>query len=272
MQTHDKLKHLLQESERNEYALPNDIDMDKLAKDMLAYIGSVDSELRDSLIYASFYMFFEKEKFSPQQIKGILLTAIDENHLFHGIDENGTDSVFTRAFSVLIVPIGLRSHRKTQFLSADEMMHIQAAVVRYIHEEKDMRGYVDDKGWAHALAHAADALSALALCESANVDSLTQILDTIEFILKKPRAIYAYEEDERLTTAFIEVYNRKILSEEAMKNWLEKFSIPKKNIPPDTMLLAVSMKNFMRSIYFRLKEDDPIKQTVKQYCKCRWVK
>jgi len=270
MRSHSELKQLLEEVTAKEYRLPEGIDTDKLADDMLVWMGDTDLELRDKLIYSTFAELFDSKQFSPQQIKRILYTAMDDKHLFHGIGEKGTDTVFMRAFSILIIPIALDANGETPFLSDEEVLHVKDTVLRYIREEQDTRGYVEEKGWAHAIAHGADALWAVAECDAVDADSLKQVLAAIETAIKKQRTAYGYEEDERLTTAFIEIYEREVLSLDDIKSWVKALaSYDEEGQHHEVVSVKISIKNFMRSVYFRLPEGDILAGFVRQYCNQR---
>ena len=99
-------------------------------------------------------------------LRRILVTVLDDEHLFLHLGARTSDSVFTRSFSVLLVALALHHHQNQPFLSAEDLRRVKADLCRYIEKENDLRGYVVGKGWAHAPAHAADALGALAKCET----------------------------------------------------------------------------------------------------------
>ena len=48
------------------------------------------------------------------------------------------------------------------FLDKEDIAGIHHRLTTYLEREKDVRGYADNKGWAHAPAHAADAVEDLA--------------------------------------------------------------------------------------------------------------
>ncbi|WP_226673906.1 hypothetical protein [Rossellomorea aquimaris] len=63
--------HLKEKLRTIDFTCPDSIkdwDMDELLKDMVHHIGSIDGELRDSLIYTSFYRLMEGNHLSQEQI------------------------------------------------------------------------------------------------------------------------------------------------------------------------------------------------------------
>lgn len=87
----------------------------ELALEMVTHIGSPDPQLRDELIYSTFSHWIEEGVLSPEQLQELLAIALDDQHLFYRIGESGTDSVFTRSFSVLLLPLILILHRNILF-------------------------------------------------------------------------------------------------------------------------------------------------------------
>ncbi|MCL2571275.1 MAG: DUF2785 domain-containing protein [Defluviitaleaceae bacterium] len=267
MRTDNELKQLLTQIKDNDYSLPAEIDMESIIADMLKYVGHTDGELRDGLIYSTFGEWADRGTISPTQMKHVLDTSLKESHLFFGVGERGTDSVFTRAFSSLLVALTLAMHDEAPFLMDKDIREIKEVVMRYVGMEKDYRGYVDGKGWAHAVAHIADALFNIAGCGKAvdiegeyNIgrDGLLEVLEAVKLLICNNEFVYQAEEDERLAAACMVVIWRKILTNEDIINWIDSFELKKMNwggsIPGD-YYLRVNKKHFIRSLYFKLLAD-----------------
>ena len=83
-----------------------------------------------------------------KKLRGLMLQAISPDYLFYKIGEKGTDSVFKRAFSVLIPPLILSVHEREPLLSEEQLYSVAEQVLEYVYLEEDVRGYVEGKGWA----------------------------------------------------------------------------------------------------------------------------
>ena len=70
----------------------------EVRQEMLKQIGNPVSYLRDKLIYQSFGKMIVSNQLNPEEIQALLEAVIQEDYLFYGIGESGTDSVFTRSF------------------------------------------------------------------------------------------------------------------------------------------------------------------------------
>src|SRR5512135_2288376 len=117
-----ELKEKLQRAAQNDFRLSENENLSELIPEMLHHIGSTDSDLRDELIYSAFGTWIlHHNAIDSQQLRRILPIALDEQHMLYKLGEQNTDSVFTRSFSVLLVPLLLIAHRTHPFLSTPEI-------------------------------------------------------------------------------------------------------------------------------------------------------
>lgn len=145
------LKEKLIQIESDEYKVSGSMNAFEIAQEMMKYMGDIDSELRDNLIYSTFAEWIGHGEFTENQLSELLHISLDEQHLFYGIGEKDTDSVFTRTFSVLIIPLIMGKDREQPFLSKEEVMFTKKKLMKYMELEQDLRGYVEEMGWAHSL-------------------------------------------------------------------------------------------------------------------------
>ena len=166
-----------------------------------------------------------------------------------------TDSVFTRSFSVLLLPLLLMAHRSKPFLRAEEILDVKEKLLRYIGSEKDRRGFVPGKGWGHAMAHTADALDDLVQCSELGKTDLAEVLDAIRGLICITDTGYIHLEDERNVTAVIAVIRRRLLSDEEITEWIQGFSerVNRVTTFPEKHIIRNNGKNFLQSLYFRLR-------------------
>jgi len=269
MRKFEEMKQIIGNMKSTNYAVPAGVDLDDLMADMLRFVGTTDSDLREG-IYSTFVTWCEETKdFSPEQVRHILNTSMDNEHLFLGVGESGTDSVFMRAFSSLLVCVALYVHYEQPFLAEAEIQTVKAAVLQYVHQEKDYRGYVEGKGWAHAIAHAADALAHILCIEKATDvpgdysigrEGTLELLEAAKMLAINSELVYNAEEDERLAVAVIDAFESNALSKDDMCNWLTELSeeIERKVMPTD-YYRRINQKHFMRSVYFKLMANEDLR-------------
>lgn len=246
------LKEKLIVIKENDYQAPPDTF--QLIQEMINNIGSLDAELRDELIYTTLSHWIPGNALTANELEQLLPVILDRNHLLYKLGETNTDSVFTRSFSMLVLPLLFMRHKESPFLSREQIHQIKKNVFYNVQEERDYRGYDEDKGWAHAIAHAADVLDELAQCSELDKNDLLTILDLVYAKMTTTDRIYSDGEDERIVTSIISVINRKILSQTYVEQWIQSFSdVEKASEFHPAFKQKNNIKNFLKSLYFRVK-------------------
>ncbi|MEI2611395.1 MAG: DUF2785 domain-containing protein [Candidatus Promineifilaceae bacterium] len=237
-------------------APPAAAELPALLEAMMQFIGSVDPELRDSLIYPTFATWIESGLLAEDVLRRLFLQAVDEEHLYCGLDEAEGDRVFTRTFSLLLLPLILAVHRETPFLPPEEIQQVKERVLAYLPLEQDRRGYVPEKGWAHAAAHCADVLDDLALCAELGPGDLRAILGLAAATVAEPRFVYTHDEQERMSIAAFAVLSRQVLSQNEVKEWLDGLAAAANQHQAmlDRFYCRLNLKQFVTSLYFRLNK------------------
>ncbi|WP_105614770.1 DUF2785 domain-containing protein [Vallitalea okinawensis] len=217
-----KLKENLITIKQNSYAIDDDMDEDFIIAEMIEFIGSTDSELRDDLIYMTFRTWIESGKLETSKTKGILEALLSDERLKYHIGEAGTDSVFTRSFSVLIIySVLFYDDFKEKILTDEEIMHTYDQLITYLDEEKDCRGFVEEKGWAHAMAHSGDTFSLLAKYEVLGEEELLNILHVIGSKIVTGEHEYVDGEELRLMAAVETVLRRELVDDASLEEWVK---------------------------------------------------
>ncbi|MGE7023571.1 DUF2785 domain-containing protein [Solibacillus cecembensis] len=242
---------------------PKDNNYEVIIKKMLLNIGVIDSELRDNLIYTTFSKLIVGGFLTEQNLRFVLTTILDDQHLFYKIGEKDSDSVFTRSFSVLLIPLLLTFNKKQNFLSESEILFIKDETLRYLNNEKDYRGHVPEKGWAHAPAHGADALNALAKCKLNSTCNL-EILYAVKKIICTKETVFTNLEDERFVTAVVTILKENHFEREVMENWLDTFfDWDKSELWDEEYKIISNVKLFLGSLYFRLSNEQDYQEIAK---------
>jgi hypothetical protein len=251
MSVENALKERLSRIAQNGYHVSDETEVWPLAIQMMRSLGSIDPELRDILIYSTLDRWTELY-FDAQQLGILLNTVLDDEHLFHGLGEQETDSVFMRSFSSLAIASCVARHRTHPFLTAQSVDETHRRMLSYLSRERDLRGHVADKGWAHAIAHAADALGQLALCPELAAESLLDMLRVIRETIVGAAVVFTDEEDERLVRPVLGIVGRGVLTQADIAEWLSGFA--SFELPPtwsEWVRKKTNTKHFMRSLYFR---------------------
>ena len=187
-------------------------------ENMLMHIGDTNSYLRDELIYQSFGKLIFSNQLNANELEKLLVQLKQDEFLFYGVGEQGTDSVFTRSFSVLVIA-AIIEYDVLELQLSNQVLEITVKrVVEYMLAEKDTRGFVEGKGWAHAIAHGADALDALAKHPLLINENVARILHAVQHSLFD-QVDYLDEEEERLAVVIVSLLQYQE-AEEVIRLWL----------------------------------------------------
>ena len=132
--------------------------------------------------------------------------------------------------------------------------------LKLLREEKDLRGFVEGKGWAHCMAHTGDLLGDFAIHPCLGQQDLAEILNTLQVRITTPvEQVFVHNEEERLTGVVMNILQRDLLTEEFYKLWFEGFVSSSGHMDwkeafthPAWNNARVNTKLFLRSIYFFL--------------------
>lgn len=248
-------KQFLRSIAENNYEVPRDIDSYDFAKALLANLSSPDGELRDELSYMLLASgIIDKGLLTEEQMNELLTITLDSQHLFYMIGEVNTDSVFMRSFSNLIVAAILYTDARNPVITEQVVQHTKNALLTYAEQEKDWRGYVESKGWAHAMAHLADALDECAQNAFMTPEDRQDILQVIRRLAQLPEPLY-HEEDMRLATSAQHIIIGKEVPDTFIDDWLELCFVDRGS-DVSAWMSASNVKNFLRSLYFLLIWDN----------------
>lgn len=248
-------KEALRSIVEQNYAIPEMLDSLDFAQRLLANLGSSDEELRDDLSYMILARgILEPGKLESEQLKQLLTRVLSDEHLFYHIGEVNNDSILMRSFSNLIIAAILYTDASRPGLSRESIGRVKDALVRYVREEKDWRGYIEGKGWAHGMAHLAEALDTYAQHPHTTSDDRKDVLKLLSQLSKTSVPLF-YEEDVRLATVAHHIILGKQVDSEFLHSWLKSCYV-QRQADIRSWRRANNTKNFLRSLYFLLLWDN----------------
>ena len=230
---------------------------ESLIENMINHIGYPEDELRDKLNYRLFIELLADQLFTKEQMMRLALTLKGDSYLFHTIGERESDNVFTRSFSALWLSNLLNVDSQLRFLKEEDAVSVLEAGSRYLAKEKDVRGFVGEKGWAHAVAHGADLSSAIISHPSFNVRFAPIILQGVKESFWNG-VVFVDDEDERLAI-IVEKLLQKDFPEEILIEWIEQvfdklqFYVMEVGYTPLYFTARTNTLQFMKTLYFTLK-------------------
>ena len=257
---------------RNDYKIPGGHTLKELTKTLFGYLSNTDPELRDKIAYDVYANWLEREMYTKEEVSGHVEELLP--NLAKGIGKTGSDSVFLRAFSVLFLAEIVHNDNRKPLLEKGQVQAIFEKGISYLHAEKDPRGHVPVKGWAHALAHTADLMLELGKNRFIGQEQQEKILQAIsDKLIHSTNWIYIHGEDDRLARAAIEILRRGLIPLEKADSWAKSFLHPDGGdwigaLEEEGRTRAFqNVRNLLRSIYLELvaeQEEMPDRETLKK--------
>lgn len=252
----DLLKQILRDTEIEKWGEENKLI---LIKSMMLHIGSPDGELRDRLIYGAFCDLVLGDEIEAEILSEMLKTCLNEQMLFKGVGESGADSVFTRSFTSLLIALILHADNQKDFLSRELIFEVKDQLISYITLEKDLRGFVVDKGWAHSIAHIADAFDELIKNKKITADDYVELANVLWEKIFITDYVYIHDEEERILIPLLETLKQG-LPYEVIQGFVENIPVELEKqkgqlAEENYWYLYANCKKFLKSFYVEIDND-----------------
>ena len=238
-----------------DFEVPADRPLDDLTAELTTMLGSTDPEVRDGTAFPALATWIERGVYDD------LLAGLGDGMvagLSVGLGESGTDTVFRRSFSALIVGACIERDNEQHLLPVGKILDWGDRVAVWFLTELDTRGFVPDKGWAHAVAHGADTLGALGESPHLGAAEHEAILDVLaERLLRQPvDQPLAAGEPDRMAAAAMQILRRDTRGTEVLEPWVHRlgaaanpFSGP---VDHDPYAPAAAPQAFLRALFLQL--------------------
>ncbi len=236
-------------------AVPEDRPLDDLTAELTRMLGSADPAERDGTAYPTLATWIDRGVYDD------LLAGLGDGMaagLRVGVGEQGTDSVFRRSFSALVLAECIARDNSRRLLPADRVLEWGDRIATWLLAERDLRGHVSGKGWAHAIAHGADAIATLA--ESPHIagpELHTVLLDVIADRLLLPvDQLLMSGEPDRLAFATMRILRRNLVPLQVLEPWIARLGAAagtrSAHDGQDPYLPGGNAEAFLRALYLQL--------------------
>jgi hypothetical protein len=236
-----------------EMKVPTDRPLADLTAELTTMLGSTDPVERDEFAYPILATWISEGVYDD------LLAGLGDGMtagLSPGLGESGTDSVFRRSFSALVLAECVARDNARSLLPDGKILEWGDRISGWLVRERDVRGFVPGRGWAHALAHGADAIAVLAESTHFGLNELTVLLDVIaDRILEPTPAPLCAGEPDRLARATMTVLRRRLVPLRMIEPWLARITTAAMTPVPagqDPFLTTANPEAFLRALHLQI--------------------
>lgn len=233
--------------------VPADRSLIDMTEELTRMLGDPDPDVRDGIAFPTLATWIDEGVYDD------LLVGLGDG-MTHGLDFGlglaRDDSVFRRSYSALVLAECIDRSTTAGLAGSAVVLRWGDRVMGWLARERDLRGYVADQGWAHAIAHGADALAALARSPYVGRLELTVILDVIaDRLLADTDSFWVSGEDDRLALATMQVLQRNVLDLDVLEPWVARVAAGAQGRGPTNQhpfRVAANVQGFLRSLHLQL--------------------
>ncbi len=137
------------------------------------------------------------------QLKLLLQTCLSDEYLYCDIYSPHSDGVFTRSYTVSLIALILQFANSHYFCTEEDIEEIKNKLITYTNLETDFRGYIENKGWAHCLAHVSDAFTEIVHNTYTTFEWYEELIHCLLNKIFIPSDLFHNNEDERIVTPLL---------------------------------------------------------------------
>jgi hypothetical protein len=186
---------------------PAGYEIDHLIEELEHMLRSPSEQLRDKLALEIFgdWILGGRCDHDLEEIGDRLCAG-----LFRGLGDRGNETVFGRSFSAIVLGLAIERDNTARVVSGEVVQRWLGALMMWWELEADLRGVIDrEHGVAHAVAHGADALMAVARSRHVGTEQARVLLGSIVVRLRTSAGIaLMFGEDDRLAYATMALLHR----------------------------------------------------------------
>lgn len=233
--------------------VPDDRPLVDLTEELTRMLGDPDPARREDVAFPTLATWIDEGVYDDLML-GLgdgIATGLAE-----GLGEDGTPSVFRRSWSAAVLAECIDRDTRALLVTPEVVLRWGDRLMGWLCREQDLRGFVPGHGYAHAVAHGADALGALARSPHVGRLELIVLLDVIaDRLLLPTHYFFTAGEADRLAFATQHVLARNLLEMDVLGPWVNRLAagaVPHGDPDHDPHRVAGNVQDFLRSLYLHL--------------------
>ncbi len=197
-------------------------NLQSFARQLRHCLASHDPQLRDNTAFTLLSAWM-RNNLLTKTTREMLLTQLTDDLNSQDAQEHGV----YLPFALLVVSEVLRTDRNSPFLDHQQRDNTITTVRTYLASLEDYRGFSDDAGWRHNVAHGADVYLQLALNDRVTPPQISAMAHSLaQQVNPKRLHFYHYNEPQRLARAVAYLMLRDAQPVTFWQDWLEKVASP----------------------------------------------
>lgn len=223
------------------WQVADDARRQQLALGMADCLADPDPVLRDEIGFEALSAWMRGEQLATATVQSLRTTLLPR---LAAADPQGV----SRPFAALALAEVARVDRRKPYLSPAQRQALVAAAAAYLSGVRDYRGYDEQAGWRHGVAHGADLMLQLALNPALGKAEHEAILAAIASQVL-PAHFYIYGEGERLMAPVFYLARRDTLTAAEWEAWLTRLVATRKPILPMSQAALAQAHNLKLFLY-----------------------
>ncbi len=234
--------------------VPTSRSLPDLTAELGEMLGSSDPAIRDEIAYPVLASWISTGVYDHllRTLGNGLCVLMEE-----GVGSMTDDSVFQRSFAALVLAEIIERDNRMDVVDDRTLLGWGDRIATWLVAEKDLRGFVQAKGWAHAVAHGADAIGALARSPRIDGPALAFLLDVIaDRVLAPTPAFFVAGEADRLAFAAMVALRRDLVDMDALDPWLRRLTARAEPVGDDLLhpfRVNGNVQTFLRALHLQLQ-------------------
>jgi hypothetical protein len=188
----------------------------------LPCLADPDPRLRDGIAFEAYYTWLRADRLDADTRTALLerLSVLLEPGQ---ADRDG----FIQPFAALVLSEVARTDRVKPWLTAAQRAALVAQATSYLTSVRDYRGFDQQAGWRHGVAHGADLILQLVLNPAVDRAGLERLLSAVAAQVAPPGDhSYIDGESERLARPVLFAAQRGLLTANEWEQWLRALAVP----------------------------------------------
>lgn len=200
------------------WTVPDAAERQVLAENLVDCLGDPDPAMRDGIAYEALAHWMRADAFDELALRSL------RDKLFAALQADDPDG-FRRPFAALVLSEVARTDRVKPWMTPEERGAMVEAASRYMASIDDYRGFDDQAGWRHGVAHGSDWLMQLAMNPALDRGQLDRILAAVatQVVPSAPHA-YVFGEPGRLARPVLFVARRGLHTPAEWEAWMTSFA------------------------------------------------